>query len=52
MALPDVVEKPRFQLPGFRGVADKLLAHLEMTRLGTCSRVATLMGAISRRMRA
>ena len=28
MALPDVVEKPHFRLPGFR-VADKLLAHLE-----------------------
>ena len=27
-ALPDVVEKPHFRLPGFR-VADKLLAHLE-----------------------
>ncbi|MEU8299620.1 MmcQ/YjbR family DNA-binding protein [Micromonospora sp. NPDC048909] len=28
MALPDVVEKPHFRLPGFR-VADKLLVHLE-----------------------
>ncbi|RLP94882.1 hypothetical protein EAD89_02685 [Micromonospora sp. BL4] len=28
MALPEVVEKPHFRLPGFR-VADKLLAHLE-----------------------
>ena len=28
LALPDVVEKPHFRLPGFR-VADKLLAHLE-----------------------
>ena len=28
MALPDVVEKPHFRLPGFR-VADRLLAHLE-----------------------
>jgi hypothetical protein len=28
MALPDVVEKPHFRLPGFR-VADKLLAHVE-----------------------
>lgn len=28
MALPDVVEKPHFRLPGFR-VADKLLAHLD-----------------------
>lgn len=27
-ALPDVVERPHFRLPGFR-VADKLLAHLE-----------------------
>jgi hypothetical protein len=28
MALPDVVEKQHFRLPGFR-VADRLLAHLE-----------------------
>jgi hypothetical protein len=28
LALPDVVEKPHFRLPGFR-VADKLLLHLE-----------------------
>jgi hypothetical protein len=28
MALPDVVEKPHFRLPGFR-VADRLFAHLE-----------------------
>jgi hypothetical protein len=28
LALPDVVEKPHFRLPGFR-VADRLLAHLE-----------------------
>ncbi|MER7893742.1 MmcQ/YjbR family DNA-binding protein [Micromonospora sp. NPDC094482] len=28
MALPHVVEKPHFRLPGFR-VADKLLVHLE-----------------------
>lgn len=28
IALPDVVEKPHFRLPGFR-VADRLLAHLE-----------------------
>lgn len=28
MALPEVVEKPHFRLPGFR-VADRLLAHLD-----------------------
>ena len=28
IALPEVVEKPHFRLPGFR-VSDKLLAHLE-----------------------
>lgn len=28
MALPDVVEKPHFRLPGFR-VADKLFVHVE-----------------------